>query len=287
MTRVTLGLLTSALLLLSSAGLFGQNVTSSVLGTVIDPAGATVAGVDVQVTNQSTGAVRRTTTDMAGLFRVVNVLPGMYSVAVVAKGFKNLAIKDINVDQGDAHDLGRLSLALGEVTETVNVTETAAVVETATSERSLLLDKSQLNIDAIKGRDLMSYMKLLPGVVDTNTSRDISGGSILGSLTFSGTGGGQGLVGFSVDGATDMDTGCSSCFAHFEPNIDAIGEVRVLTSNFAAEYGRNSGATISVTTKSGTQSFHGSGWWTHRHEDLNANQFFQQPDRPNNSPLSL
>ena len=71
-----------------------------------------------------------------------------------------------------------------------------------------------------------------------------------------------------------MDTGCSSCFAHFEPNIDAIGEVKVLTSNFAAEYGRNSGATISVTTKCGTQSFHGSGWWTHRHEDLNANQFF-------------
>ena len=77
-----------------------------------------------------------------------------------------------------------------------------------------------------------------------------------------------------MDGATDMDTGCSTCFAHFEPNIDAIGEVKVLTSNFAAEYGRNSGATISVTTKSGTQSFHGSGWWTHRHEDLNANQFF-------------
>ena len=108
-------------------------------------------------------------------------------------------------------------------------------------------------------------------MIDTNTGRDISGGSILGSLTFSGN---SGIVGFSVDGATDMDTGCSSCFAHFEPNIDAIGEVKVLTSNFAAEYGRNSGATISVTTKSGTQQFHGSGWWTHRHEDLNANQFF-------------
>ena len=77
-----------------------------------------------------------------------------------------------------------------------------------------------------------------------------------------------------MDGATDIDTGCSSCFAHFEPNIDAISEVKVLTSNFAAEYGRNSGATISVTTKSGTQQFHGTAWWTHRHEEFNANTFF-------------
>jgi hypothetical protein len=257
-----------------SASLFGQTITSSVLGTVVDPAGAMIGGAAVQVTNQSTGAVHRATTDNAGLFRVVDILAGTYSVGVQSKGFKNLSVRDIVVDASQAHDLGRLQLSLGETTETVTVTAQAAAIETATSERAALLDNSQLNLDAIKGRDLMSYMKLLPGVVDTTTGRDISGGSILGGLTFNGTGGGQGIIGFSVDGATDMDTGCSSCFAHFEPNIDAIGEVQVLTSNFAAEYGRNSGATISVTTKSGTQAFHGSGWWTHRHEDLNANQFF-------------
>jgi hypothetical protein len=273
MTRANFAL-TTALLLSFSAILLGQTVTSSILGTVVDPAGATVAGAEVQVSNQSTGAVNRTTTDNGGLFRVVNILPGTYSLSVQAKGFKNQAVKDIVVDVSDSHDLGKIQLSLGEVTESVSVTAQVQAIETASSERAPLLDSSQLNVDAIKGRDLMSYMKLLPGVVDTSTGRDISGGSIMGGLTFSGTGGGQGIVGFSVDGATDMDTGCSSCFAHFEPNIDAIGEVKVLTSNFAAEYGRNSGATISVTTKSGTQSFHGSGWWTHRHEDLNANQFF-------------
>lgn len=273
MTRVTLGLMT-ALLLSSSASLFGQNVTGSILGTVVDPAGALVGGADVQVINQGTGSVIRATTDSAGLFRVVNLLAATYSVTVQSKGFKALKINDIILDEAQAHDLGKLQLSLGETTESVSVTATVAAVETASSERTALLDSSQLNVDAIKGRDLMSYMKLLPGVIDTNNGRDISGGSILGSLTINGTGGGQGLVGFSVDGATDMDTGCSSCFAHFEPNIDAIGEVKVLTSNFAAEYGRNSGATISVTTKSGTQNFHGSGWWTHRHEGFNANQFF-------------
>ncbi len=263
--------LSAALLLPFSTSLFGQNITSSVLGTVVDPAGAAVAGAEVHISNQSTGAVVRTVTDSAGLFRIVNILAGSYSLGVQAKGFKNLTVNDVVVDTSEAHDLGRLALALGEVTESVSVTAEVAAVQTASSEKAPLLDSSQLNVDAIKGRDLMSYMKILPGVVDTSTGRDISGGSILGGLTFSGN---TGITGFSVDGATDMDTGCATCFAHFEPNIDAIGEVKVLVSNFAAEYGRNSGATISVTTKSGTQSFHGSGWWTHRHEDLNANQFF-------------
>ena len=273
MKRVCLAL-TTALVLSFSASLFGQTITSSILGTVVDPASAAVVGAQVALTNQSTGAVNRTVTDTAGLFRIVNIPAATYSVAVQSPGFKNLSVRDIVVDASEAHDLGRLQLALGEVTDSVSVTAEVAAVQTASSERAPLLDNSQLNVDAIKGRDLMSYMKLLPGVVDTSTGRDISGGSIMGGLTFSGTGGGQGIIGFSVDGATDMDTGCSSCFAHFEPNIDSIGEVRVLMSNFAAEYGRNSGATISVTTRSGTQSFHGSGWWTHRHEGLNANQFF-------------
>ncbi|HUA57151.1 MAG TPA: carboxypeptidase regulatory-like domain-containing protein [Verrucomicrobiae bacterium] len=260
-----------ALLLSLSASLFGQTITSSVLGTVVDPAGASIGAAEVQLTNQSTGNISRTLTDSAGLFRIVDIFAGTYSVTVQAKGFKNLKVNDILVDASQAHDLGRLQLALGDVNESVSVTAEVAAVETASSERAPILDNSQLNVDAIKGRDLMSYMKLLPGVLDTSTARDISGGSILGGLTFSGN---SGITGFSVDGATDMDTGCATCFAHFEPNIDAIGEVKVLTSNFAAEYGRNSGATISVTTKAGTRDFHGSGWFTHRHEDLNANQFF-------------
>ena len=116
---------------------------------------------DGQVTNQSTGSVSRATTDSAGLFRVVNILTGTYFVRVQAKGFKNLTVRDIVVDASDAHDLGRLQLSLGEVTESVSVTAQVAAVETASSERAPLLDNSQLNIDAIKGRDLMSYMKLL------------------------------------------------------------------------------------------------------------------------------
>ena len=264
--------LSVSMLVLGCASIFGQTQSSSILGTVVDPAGAVVPSAAITLTNQGTAAVNKATTDGAGLFRITNIFTGNYSVKVEAKGFKTYTVSDIAIGAGDTRDIGKLSLALGNATESITVTAEVAAVQTASSERAPLIDTADdLNVVAIKGRDMMSYMKLLPGVIDTTTGRDASGGTPLGGLTFSGN---TGIIGYSVDGATDIDTGCSSCFTHFEPNIDAISEVKVLTSNFAAEYGRNSGATISVTTKSGTQQFHGSGWWTHRNEELNANLFF-------------
>ena len=131
------------------------------------------------------------------------------------------------------------------------MTAEATPVQVASAEKFATIDGSQLNTEAIKGRDMMSYMRLLPGVVDTSTGRDATGGSILGGLTFNGS---TGITGFTVDGITDIDTGCSSCFAHFEPNIDAIAEIKVLTSNYQAEFGRNAGGAITVITKSGKPS---------------------------------
>ena len=260
-----------SMLILGCVAVFGQTQTSSILGTVVDPAGAVVPRAAVTITNQGTAAANNLTTDSSGLFRITNIFAGNYNVKVTAAGFKNYEVKDIVLGAGDTRDLGKISLQLGQSTESINVTAEIAAVQTATSEKAGLINtQDDLNVVAIKGRDMMSYMKLLPGVVDTSNGRDASGGSILGGLSFSGN---TGIVGYSVDGATDMDTGCASCFAHFEPNIDSISEVKVLTSNFSAEYGRNSGATISVATKSGTQQFHGSAWWTHRHEDFNANSF--------------
>lgn len=261
----------SLLLFGSASALFGQTVTSSILGTVIDPAGGVVPVSEIRLTNQGTAAVNTAKTDSSGLFRITNIFAGTYSVNIQAKGFKALTVTSIDIGASETRDLGRLTLTLGAMTESISVTGEVAAVDTASSDRSPLVDATQFNTVAIKGRDMMSYMKLLPGVVDTNNGRDAAGGTPLSGLTFSGN---TGIIGMSVDGATDIDTGCSSCFTHFEPNIDSIAEIKVLTSNFAAEYGRNSGATISVTTKSGTQEFHGTGWWTHRHEGLNANTFF-------------
>ncbi len=211
------------------------------------------------------------TSDSSGLFRFPNLNPAVYSISAQAKGFKTRLEKDITIGLSENRDLGRLALEVGNVNEQITITAEATPVQTSSSERSSVIEGSQLNSEAIRGREMMSYMRMLPGVVDTTVARDATGGSVLGGLTFNGS---TGITGFMVDGIADMDTGCSNCFTHFEPNIDAIGEVKVLTSNYQAEFGRNAGGAIQVVTKSGTQSFHGSGWWTHRHEDLNANDFF-------------
>lgn len=263
--------LLSALLVLESVMAFSQTVTSSILGIVVDPSGSVVPGAEIKLTNQGTAAVNATVSDTSGFFRIPNINTATYSINVQAKGFKALTINNIDVGTSEAHDLGKVMLTLGNVSDSISVTGEIAAVQTASSERAATVQSEELNTVAIKGRDLMSYMKLLPGVLDTSTGRETAGGSILGSLTFSGN---PGVTGMSVDGATDIDTGCRSCFAHFEPNIDSIAEVKVLVSNFSAENGRNAGANISIITKSGTQQFHGSGWWTHRHEQFNANKFF-------------
>ena len=254
-----------------SAGAYAQTVTGSVVGIVVDPAGSVVPFATVQLTNQGTSATLTTTTDNAGLFRFNNLLQAAYSVSVQAKGFKTRIEKDITIGLAENRDLGKTILELGSVSDTVTVAAEATPVQTSTAERSSVIDGNQLNNEAIRGREMMSFMRMLPGVVDTTVAREATGGSVLGGLSFNGS---TGLTGFMVDGIPDMDTGCANCFTHFEPNIDAIGEVKVLTSNYQAEFGRNAGGSIQVVTKSGTQQFHGSGWWTHRHEEFNSNDFF-------------
>ena len=266
--------------LVCGAALFAQTVTGSLVGTVLDPAAAVVPNATIQLTNQGTAAIMTATSDAEGVFHFANLLPGTYSVSVQAPGFKTRVVKDVTVGLSENRDLGRMELDLGNVADKVTVTAEATPVQTSTSERSSVIEGSQLNAEAIRGREMMSYMRMLPGVVDTTVARDATGGSVLGGLTFNGS---TGITGFMVDGIADMDTGCSNCFTHFEPNIDSIGEVKVLTSNYQAEFGRNAGGSVQVVTKSGTQEFHGSGWWTHRHEDLNANDFF---NNLNNLPRS-
>jgi len=263
--------LSICLVLLVSACAFAQTVTGSLVGIVVDPTGSVIPDVKIQLTNQGTSASSVATADSSGIFRFPNLNPATYSVSVQAKGFKTRIVKDITVGLSENRDLGRLALDIGNVTDEITVTAEATAVQTSTAERSSVIDGNQLNNEAIRGREMMSFMRMLPGVVDTTVGRDATGGSVLGGLTFNGS---TGITGFMVDGVSDIDTGCSNCFTHFEPNIDSIAEVKVLTSNYQAEFGRNAGGSVQVVTKSGTQTFHGSGWWTHRHEEFNSNDFF-------------
>ena len=244
-----------------------QTVSSSLVGTVLDPARAIIPGAAVTLTDQGTGSVRSALTDGAGVFRFLNLTPGNYSITINASGFKTFTESDILLSAEETRDIGKVSLALGNTTERITVMAEAIAVQVASSERSQMIDGNQLNGITLKGRDLFGYMKLVPGVVDTTAARDVTSPNAIGGITINGN---TSAKNFTVDGITDMDTGSNGTL-HYEPNIDAIQELKVLTSNYQAEFGRNSGGTITVITKSGTQQFHGTGAWNHRHEGFNAN----------------
>ncbi len=205
-------------LILAAACLVGQTVSSSITGTVLDPASAVIPNATVTLTDENTGSVRNVVSDSAGLFRFLNVPPGSYRVSVEATGFKSLVQSNIMVSANETRDVGKLSLSIGNTSEKISVIAEAATIQLASSEKSQLVDGKQLNDITLKGRDLFGYLKLVPGVIDTNWNRNVTDPGAIGSITINGN---TSAKNFTVDGITDMDTGSNGTI-HYEPNIDAI-----------------------------------------------------------------
>jgi hypothetical protein len=251
---------------------WGQNVSSSLRANIVDPSGATVSGAECLLTNQGTGAVVTIKSDAQGSC-IFNVLPGgSYNIAVKATGFKTLESKDIAVTAGQVRTLGDLTLEVGAITESVEVMGEVSLMQLATGERSGTITGDQLLNIAVRGRDMFALLATIPGVVDNGSqARETSSpDSIRGTFI---NGARENAKNYAVDGITDLDTGSNST-VHFEPNMDAIAEVKVLTSNYQAEYGRNTGGVITIITRGGSRDFHATAYDTYRHESLNANSFF-------------
>jgi Carboxypeptidase regulatory-like domain/TonB-dependent Receptor Plug Domain len=249
-----------------------QNISGLLTGTVRDSAGAVIPNAQVSLTNQNTGAVQRLTTNDAGVFVFPSVLTGTYSVEVISSGFRPYTVRDVTVVTNERRSLGEIILQVGQVQERVEVTAEVTPVQTASAERAGLIEGTQLLNTAIRGRDFVALLATLPGIYDENMqSRDVSKGPGAGGLHING--GRSTSINFALDGVQDTDTGSNSG-SHVQPNMDAVAEVKVLTSNYQAEYGRNSAGTINVVVKSGTRDFHGSGFWYVRNESMFANSFF-------------
>ena len=258
-----------SVLALCYGSLWSQTVSSTVIGSVLDPAGAVLANAPVTLTDPGTGSARAARTDSSGIFRFANVNPGTYSISVSAPGFKTLTEQGVVIAANETRNVGNMTMQLGNVSDQISVTAEATPIQLASSEKSQSIDGNQLTSLTLKGRDLFGYLKLVPGVIDRSSSRDVTSPGAIGNITINGN---TSALNFTVDGVTDMDTGSNGTL-HYEPNLDAIQELKVLTANYQAEFGRNSGGTITVVTKSGQRDFHGSGAWNHRHEGFNANSW--------------
>jgi hypothetical protein len=246
--------------------LHSQSITGLISGTVNDSSGSAVAGASVKLLDPAMGTERTIPTDGKGDFAFSSVTPGDYNLIVSATGFKNLEKKNIHLSPSDRLSVGTLVLEVGATTTTVTVSAQAAALQTASGERSGVVDSRDMTGLMSQGRNVLDLMALLPGV---------TGGS--GSVGFSASWtiqvqGQQNNTSVNLDGAYINATNMGN--SEVAVSMDSVAEVKVLVANYQAEYGRVSGANVQLVSKSGSTEFHGLGSYFKRHEEFNANSFF-------------
>lgn len=260
--------------LLAADSLFAQGLTANLSGSVIDPSGSAIPGAEITLTNVAVNQVRTAQSDSNGNFVFTQLLPSTYRLQVSSKGFKRYEQNEIVLTATERLALNRIELQLGEMTQTVEVQAQTARLQTESAERSGLISLEQTQNVPLKGRDYLGLVKLLPGVIDT-ANRNAPGWNNLGGITINGNR--AGTINLTLDGISSLDTG-SMGGPYLAPSLDAIAEVKVLLTNYQAEYGRSSGGTINTVIKSGTKDFHGGAYYFLRNEALNANEFFRNRD---------
>jgi hypothetical protein len=271
----TLAVLVIALI----AGLAGrrvdaQTVTGSIAGAVEDSSGNVIPGASVTLINEGTAETRRGTTGERGAFVFPSLQPGVYTLHVEAQGFQTIERKNNHLTANEQLSVGAIRLGMGALSDTVTVTAEGTLVETGSSERSSLLTPEQMANVAVRGRDVIAMLKVLPGVSasDAYTEQESLGGSF-GTRVPNIGGGRESFSTITVDGLAGNDMGTPAVFSS-TVNLEAIGEVKVQTNSYRAESGRTGGATVSIVTKSGTQELHGTAYGYKRDESLNANDTF-------------
>jgi hypothetical protein len=261
----------SVFFLCTAGAVFAQD-TGTFTGTVHDSTGAVVVGAEVNVSNVAIGVNKTVTTNTDGSWVTPYLTAGPYDITVSAKGFKTYKAKGVVLRVGQTAKVD-VSLEVGTVTSEVTVVGTGlAQVETESAQVGGVLTGTEISQLQLNGRDFAQLITLTPGV-NNQTGQDEGTVGIAGNTVFSVNGGRGENNNWEVDGGDDMDNGSNNSLNVF-PSIDSIQEVRVLTSNYGAEYGRNASGTVETELKSGTNSFHGDIYEFNRNNIFNAKPYF-------------
>ncbi len=258
-------------LMASALCAFGQEAT--IVGSVTDPSGASVAGASVTLTDRETGQEHHFVTGGQGEYVAPDIHIGHYTVRVEATGFKAEERKDITLQVGDRARVD-FQMQVGTTKETVTVEATAVAVQADTSDISQVVSGDQLEHLGANGRSMYTFLNLTTGA--SNLQGDGQNPTSVGgdaSVSFNGNRTVHNL--FMMDGGEDDDRGGGGTFS-IMPSIEGLGEFRTLTSNYDAEYGLSSAATMTTVMKSGTSKLHGSAWEYFRNDALDAANFFQK-----------
>ncbi|ABF42909.1 TonB-dependent receptor [Candidatus Koribacter versatilis Ellin345] len=246
--------------------------TSQITGSVRDSSGAAVPNAEVVVSSPERGIERPTKTNDAGEYAVSGIPAGSYNLKVTAQGFKSYEAKGIvlRVAQKTRADA---DLQIGGTTTEVTVAgESIGQVETQSSDMSGVVTGKEISQLQLNGRNFTQLVTLVPGV-SNQTGQDEGTVGIAGNVSFSFNGGRTEYNNWELDGGDNMDNG-SNATLNVNPSLDSIAEVKVLTSNYGAQYGRSGSGTVEVETKSGTSSFHGDAYEFVRNDAFNAKSYF-------------
>jgi hypothetical protein len=269
--------------LASGAALLAQTPTASVNGSVLDPSAAVVAEARVTVTNQDTNIASQALTNPEGLFTIINLLPGRYTLTVEKAGFKRVALPVFKLDVNQTLT-ETIKLEVGATSDTISVNENAVevMIQRSSTELGTTINETTLHEAPLNGRNFTELLILQPGVNPVNTAQggngsgSADGGNIAipGSVIYrpSVNGAGNRSNAWYMDGIINTDNRGGGWA--IPPIVDTVQEFKVQSHNNDAQYGNVLGAVVNLVTKSGTNQFHGSAWEFARSQIFDARNPF-------------
>jgi len=262
-----------------SCSSFAQVSGATLSGLVTDASGAIIAGATVSTHNLATGELREVVTNAEGFYSLPNLLPGSYDVTVTANQFSKAVRKGIVLTVGAQQALN-ISLKPGQVTEVVEVLSTLPDVQTATSSVSSTVDSRTVRELPLNGRDWTTLATLEPGVLSVPNQATTSFNANKGNRGFGNqladSGHRPNENSYRLNGLTinDYSNAAPGGATGLNLGVDSVQEFSVITTGYTAEYGRTSGAVINAITKSGTNQFHGTGFFFDRDSVFDARNYF-------------
>jgi hypothetical protein len=264
------------LLLILSISLFAQTSSGEISGVVYDPTGSVVAGVKITLTNPATNAVREVASNDSGLYAIAAIPPGVYTLKVEKTGFRAIERRNIEVLVGSASRID-LTLEIGELTNVVEIAGGAPLLQSENSSIGTVIENRSVVELPLNGRNYLQLTSLIPGAT-TNGPSSSQGKQRMGGQrnSFALNVAGQRIHfnHYSLDGIENTDLNFNSYM--LLPSVDSIREFKVESGLFDAEYGRAI-AQINVSTKSGTNQYHGTFFEFLRNSALDAKNYFDRP----------
>ena len=268
-----------ASLVLALAAAASAQSTATLRGRVTDEQGAILAGAEITLRNEATGAERTTVSDKLGEYLVPALPVGSYRLEVKSGGFQTAVVQNIHIEVAQAA-VQNVKLTVGGRTEEVAVVGETPAIETVTTSFGTVIDQKTVQEIPLNGRHFVDLGLLIPGSVAPQPATGFLTAPLRGqgSFAFNTAGNREDTVNFMINGINLNDQVQNQIT--FQPSINTVAEFKVDNSTLSAEYGRSSGAVVNIATRSGTNEYHGEAFEFFRDESLDARNYFNPESQP-------